>query len=87
MWVAGKILERVAQSFPAHPTTPDVLKGLWSFKNETLGGLIAPTTFVEGAPTNDLANVCNLPLKIVNGKPVPTNGGPSAFACAPKALS
>jgi branched-chain amino acid transport system substrate-binding protein len=87
MWAAGKMLERVAQTFPARPTTADVLKGLWTLKGETLGGLIGPTTFVEGAPSNDLANVCNLPLMVQNGKPVPTNGGPEKFACAPKALS
>jgi len=87
MWVAGKMLERVAQGFPAHPSTADVLKGLWSFKNETLGGLIAPTTFVQGAPNNDLANICNLPLKVEHGKPVPTSGGPEQFVCAPKGLS
>jgi branched-chain amino acid transport system substrate-binding protein len=83
MWVAGKMFERVARTFPPHPTTADVLAGLWSVKNETLGGLIAPTTYTKGAPGNDLANACVLPLKIVNGKPTPTNGGPEAFACAP----
>lgn len=83
MWVAGKMFERVAKTFPPHPTTADVLAGLWSVKNETLGGLIAPTTYTKGAPGNDLANACVLPLKIVSGKPTPTNGGPEAFSCAP----
>jgi branched-chain amino acid transport system substrate-binding protein len=83
MWVAGKMLERAARSFPAHPTTVDVLNGLWSVKGETLGGLIAPTTYLKGAAGNDAANECVVPLKIVNGKPTPTNGGPEAFSCAP----
>jgi hypothetical protein len=77
------MLERAARSFPPHPATADVLAGLWSVKGETLGGLIAPTTYVKGAAGNDAANECVVPLKIVNGKPTPTNGGPEAFSCAP----
>jgi branched-chain amino acid transport system substrate-binding protein len=83
MWVAGKMFERIARTFPPHPTTADVLNGLWNVKGETLGGIIAPTTYLKGAPGNDLANACVLPLRIVNGKATPTNGGPEAFSCAP----
>jgi branched-chain amino acid transport system substrate-binding protein len=83
MWTAGKMFERVAQAFPPKPTTADVLAGLYSVKGETLGGIIAPTTYVQGAPSQDLANACVLPMQVRDQKPVPTNGGPEAFSCAP----
>jgi branched-chain amino acid transport system substrate-binding protein len=83
MWTAGKMFERISQSFPPKPTTADVLAGLYTVKGETLGGIIAPTTYVQGAPSQDLANACVLPMQVRDQKPVPTNGGPESFSCAP----
>jgi branched-chain amino acid transport system substrate-binding protein len=46
-WAAAKLFE-VAESRASDPTTsPGILNGLWSIKNETLGGLIPATTFTK----------------------------------------
>jgi len=46
-WTSGKLLERAAAGLAA-PTSEAILKGLWSIKNDNLGGLTAPLTFTEG---------------------------------------
>jgi branched-chain amino acid transport system substrate-binding protein len=48
-WTAGKAFELAARNVPdTNPTSADILNGLWSFKNETLGGLTHPLTFTKG---------------------------------------
>jgi branched-chain amino acid transport system substrate-binding protein len=45
-WAAGKLFEKaVAAITTAKPTSAAVLDGLWSLRNETLGGLTYPITF------------------------------------------
>ena len=46
-WVSGKLLERAAASLPDPPTSDAILRGLWSIKNDSLGGLTLPLTFNE----------------------------------------
>ena len=55
-WVSAKLFERAIRGrlSPA-PTSEDVLKGLWSVKNDNLGGLTAPLTFTEGVPDKPFA--------------------------------
>ena len=48
-WVAGKLLERAARSLQALDS-PSLLRGLWSIKNDDLGGLTQPLTFTENEP-------------------------------------
>jgi branched-chain amino acid transport system substrate-binding protein len=48
-WTAGKAFELAAQRVSdTNPTSAEILDGLWSFKNETLGGLTHPLTFAKG---------------------------------------
>jgi branched-chain amino acid transport system substrate-binding protein len=48
-WTAGKAFELAARNVPdTNPTSADILNGLGSFKNETLGGLTHPLTFTKG---------------------------------------
>jgi len=47
-WTAGKAFEFAAQHVSDNPTSAEILNGLWSFKNETLGGLTHPLTFTKG---------------------------------------
>lgn len=47
-WVSAKLFERAAAGMPEPPTSAYVLKGLYSIKNDTLGGLTQPHTFNEG---------------------------------------
>jgi branched-chain amino acid transport system substrate-binding protein len=55
-WVAGKLLERAGAQLPEPPTTEALLKGLWSIKNDTLGGLSPQAlTFTENRPAAGMA--------------------------------
>lgn len=53
VWTSGKLLEAALASVsPTAPvTSADVAKGLYSLKNETLGGLAPPLNFVPGKPS------------------------------------
>ena len=72
-WTSGKLYEQVAASLPEPPTTDAILRGLWSLKGETLGGLTQPLTFLEGknAPENP---VCWFAMKIQAKKWVSPDG-------------
>ena len=50
VWVAGLLVQRVSSFLTANPASADFLKGLWSLRNETLGGLAPPLTFSQGQP-------------------------------------
>jgi branched-chain amino acid transport system substrate-binding protein len=73
-WVVGKMLERVAANgLPADVTSQTILDGLWSFKDETLGGVTSPLTFAKDqtAPRR----VCYGRMIIKGGKLInPDNG-------------
>jgi branched-chain amino acid transport system substrate-binding protein len=80
-WVAGKALEKIAPRFSPNPTAAEIIAGLQSFRLETLGGLIPPTTF-EAGKTHETVNLCSIMLRVEKGKFV-LNKGPEAFECAP----
>jgi branched-chain amino acid transport system substrate-binding protein len=46
-WVSGKLFERASATLGEPPTSDQLLKGLWSIKNDDLDGLTAPLTFTE----------------------------------------
>jgi branched-chain amino acid transport system substrate-binding protein len=50
-WIAGLLFGEAAAQLPTSPTSQDVLNGLWSIKDNTLGGLTYPLTFTHGQPT------------------------------------
>jgi branched-chain amino acid transport system substrate-binding protein len=65
-WVAGKMFEKAAANMPEPPTTEAILRGLWSIKSDTLGGLTSqPLTFEEGQPTQPM--VCWYTARIRDG--------------------
>jgi branched-chain amino acid transport system substrate-binding protein len=73
-WTAGKMLERAARNFTADPVTTEVLlQGLWTVKNEDLGGLSGPQTFNRDAPVTP--STCWFLMEGKDGKFVPYNGG------------
>jgi branched-chain amino acid transport system substrate-binding protein len=48
-WTSAVLFERAATGhLSATPTAQDILNGLWSLKDETLGGLTYPLTFTKG---------------------------------------
>lgn len=71
-WVAGKMLEKAAAALPEPPTSEAVLRGLWTLKNDTLGGLTLPLTFVENQPATPKA--CWFDISIKNKAWIAPNG-------------
>jgi branched-chain amino acid transport system substrate-binding protein len=80
IWVAGKLLEKIAVGFPAKVSSADILNGLYSLRGETLGGITPPLTFPKG-PHGDV-NWCAVPVAIKGGKFVPLQTA-ETFSCAP----
>jgi branched-chain amino acid transport system substrate-binding protein len=79
-YMAGKLMEIMAQSWPPQPTTADVVKGLYALRGETLGGTIPPLAYKEGVG-HDSSNLCVIPTRVEGGKFVPQNS--DNFLCAP----
>jgi branched-chain amino acid transport system substrate-binding protein len=67
VWADGMLLRAAAAKLPAdNPTPQSVLDGLYSMKNETLGGLIQPATFSPDEKTR--GSSCFFPLVIKDKK-------------------
>jgi branched-chain amino acid transport system substrate-binding protein len=49
-WAAARVFEKAAAGIGEPPTAAAVLDGLYSFKGETVGGLVMPLTFTRGQP-------------------------------------
>ncbi|MEW6475813.1 MAG: ABC transporter substrate-binding protein [Actinomycetota bacterium] len=47
-WTSAKVFGKAAANMTEPPTSEAVLKGLWTFRNEDLGGITQPLTFIEG---------------------------------------
>ena len=70
-WMAGKALERATRSIP-EPSAKAILEGMWTFKDETLGGLVQPLTFTKGQ--NAPRQACWWPIVLDKGKWTAPNG-------------
>jgi branched-chain amino acid transport system substrate-binding protein len=81
VWVAGKLIEKLAERYGAKPSSADVLAGLYSLRGETLGGRIPPTSYVKGQGNADV-NICSVTARIEKGKWIELKG-PEVFSCAP----
>ncbi|MGH9035331.1 MAG: ABC transporter substrate-binding protein, partial [Acidimicrobiia bacterium] len=46
-WASGKVLEKAVAATTQPTTSAGILQGLWTFRNETLGGLTMPLTWVQ----------------------------------------
>ncbi len=84
MWTAGQLFAAAAKAgkLGNHPTTAQVVHGLYALHNETLGGLAPPLTFKSGKPT--IVN-CSFVYKISHGKFTTPNG--NKLVCAPRGVS
>ena len=69
-WNVANIFAKAAQAIApdATPSTALLLKGLYGFKGETLGGLSQPLTYVQGKPPAHVNNMCAFPMQVVGGK-------------------
>jgi branched-chain amino acid transport system substrate-binding protein len=50
VWTAGALAQRAAAGLGPTPTPAGFLNGLWSLKDDTLGGLAPPLSFIRGQP-------------------------------------
>lgn len=83
VWAAAEVFKLAAQRAMLTPssTPADVIKGLDTFKNETLGGLTAPLTYTKGATKPGLVT-CYFVSTIKNQKWIAPLGAKAA--CVPK---
>jgi branched-chain amino acid transport system substrate-binding protein len=72
-WASAKLFELAAVGISRNPTSAEVLQGLWSIKDETVGGLTMPLTFRRDQPAE--RRLCYFALRIAGGKfTSPDNG-------------
>lgn len=72
-WTTGKLLEKAGANLAEPPTNEAVLAGLWTLRNETLGGLTPlPLTFLPNQPTSPKS--CWYELAIRDGRWVSHDG-------------
>ena len=76
-WISAKLFEKVASTVTGPPSTQALLEGLWTIRNETLGGLTAPLTYTRGKPAQ--MPVCWFELMIKDSRWAALN--PDAARC------
>jgi branched-chain amino acid transport system substrate-binding protein len=74
-WAAGKLFEKAAAAVgpTGKPTSAALLEGLWSLRNETLGGLTYPITFNRDGKATEVD--CWYPVVIGRGSFNSPDGG------------
>ncbi len=73
-WTGLMALQKALASAGANPTRQDVISGLNSFKDETLGGLVAnKLTYTAGKPVSFGGNPCMFVVGVKDGKTVAPN--------------
>ena len=76
---AGKLLEKVAPTWPDSPAPADVLASLRALRGETLGGLMPAMTF---RPGRKAGHECGTVMRVENGQ-FALLGGRNEYQCAP----
>jgi ABC-type branched-subunit amino acid transport system substrate-binding protein len=79
-WSVAKLFEIAAQNVSEPPTSASILQGLYSLKNNPIGGLLQPVTYTESVPTTPLRD-CFWATQIRGGKWT----GADKMICPPKA--
>jgi branched-chain amino acid transport system substrate-binding protein len=64
-WISAMLFERAAQNVSDPPTSASLLQGVWSIKDDDLGGITAPLTFTQGR--NPVSKICYWNMKIHGG--------------------
>jgi branched-chain amino acid transport system substrate-binding protein len=72
-WASGMLVVAADQHLSGTPTSAQFLQGLWSIKNNNLGGLAPPLTFAQGA--NATQSNCFFEMILQNGQFVDPNHG------------
>jgi branched-chain amino acid transport system substrate-binding protein len=77
VWTSGQLLAKAMANIGAQPTTDAIFKGLWSTKNETVGGLTPPVTYVANQATPPIS--CYFVVQIKGGRWTAPKG--SVYQC------
>jgi branched-chain amino acid transport system substrate-binding protein len=64
-WASAILFQRAAAHVGANPTSAQILAGLWSVHDDSLGGLAPPLTFAKDKPAP--AALCAFVMKVENG--------------------
>jgi branched-chain amino acid transport system substrate-binding protein len=72
-WTSGMLAVAADKYLGTNPTTGEFLQGLWSIKNNDLGGLSVPLTFNQNAPAS--TDTCYFLITMKNGVFVDPNNG------------
>jgi branched-chain amino acid transport system substrate-binding protein len=64
-WASAILFQQAAAHVSASPTSAQILAGLWSLHNDSLGGLAPPLTFARSKPAPD--SRCAFVMKVQNG--------------------
>lgn len=67
-WVAAKVLEKAGKNIPEPPTAAAILEGLWTFRNESIGGITQPLTFIRDKTAKPLACWFNIQVSEEGGE-------------------
>jgi branched-chain amino acid transport system substrate-binding protein len=84
-WTGAKLFEKAltaAKLTGAAVTSADVLRGLWTIKGDTLGGLTGPLTFTQGKPATPV--FCFIGMTIQNNRFVNPSGSSPSCQAPPK---
>jgi branched-chain amino acid transport system substrate-binding protein len=71
-WAAGQMFATAGKNFSDNPTSAELFTALWTVRNETLGGLIGPVSYVKGKGT--ITKPCTFIWGVSNGKFTAPNG-------------
>jgi branched-chain amino acid transport system substrate-binding protein len=72
-WVSTQLFQLAAKNIGDPPTSQAILNGLWSIKNDDLGGITQPLTFTKGQPAAQM--VCYWLLELKSGHFASPNNG------------
>jgi branched-chain amino acid transport system substrate-binding protein len=86
VWAGGQAFKLAAERAKLTPssTSADLLKGLYTFKNETVGGLTPPITYTPGKPA---FITCWYPQEIKSGTFTPLTQGAKPDCITPAQLA
>jgi branched-chain amino acid transport system substrate-binding protein len=74
-WISAKLMELATRNLSEPPTSQSVLEGLWSIRNNDLGGLTYPISFEKGKDNNaGSAKACWWAVVIKGGQWTAPNG-------------
>jgi branched-chain amino acid transport system substrate-binding protein len=74
-WAAGELVVAASKDLGANPTSDQFFQGLYTIKNNTLGGLTPPLTFTNNGANSATVGSCYWVMKLNNGQWEDLNNG------------